>query len=186
VSFLKDRMKQKVFSSGIAIVDDPHRSRGLRSKPFDGEGVANARCDLVRDGILETWLLDCASARQLGLQTTGHAARGTGGPPAPSSTNLYMEPGSVTPEALIGDIKSGFYVTELMGMGVNGVTGDYSRGASGFWIENGKIAFPVAEVTIAGNLKDIFANLTPANDLEFRYGTNAPTLRVEGMTVAGA
>jgi PmbA protein len=186
VSFLKDRMKENLFPSGIAIVDDPHRSRGLRSKPFDGEGVANARRELIRDGILQTWLLDCASARQLGLETTGHAARGTGGPPSPSSTNLYMEPGSVSPEALIADIKNGFYVTELMGMGVNGVTGDYSRGASGFWIENGKIAFPVAEVTIAGNLKDMFANLTPANDLEFRYGTNAPTLRVEGMTVAGA
>jgi len=186
VSFLKDRMNQKVFAPGITIVDDPHRVRGLRSKPFDGEGVANARRALIEDGVLQTWLLDCASARQLGLETTGHAARGTGGPPSPSATNLYMEPGALSPDALIADIKSGFYVTELMGMGVNGVTGDYSRGASGFWIENGKIAYPVAEVTIAGNLKDIFVNLTPANDLEFRYGTNAPTLRVEGMTVAGA
>ena len=186
VSFLKDRMGQKVFAAGIRIIDDPHRIRGLRSKPFDGEGVANARRALIEDGMLTTWLLDCASARQLGLQTTGHAARGTGGPPSPSSTNLYMEPGTLSPEALMADIKSGFYVTDLMGMGVNGVTGDYSRGASGFWIENGKIAFPVAEVTIAGNLKDMFAHLTPANDLVFRYGTNAPTLRVEGMTVAGA
>ncbi len=186
VSFLKDRMGQKVFSPGIMIVDDPHRMRGLRSKPFDGEGVANARRALIEDGVLQTWLLDCASARQLGLETTGHAARGTGGPPAPSATNLYMEPGTVSSDELLADIKSGFYVTELMGMGVNGVTGDYSRGASGFWIENGKIAYPVAEVTIAGNLKDMFVHLTPANDLEFRYGTNAPTLRVEGMTVAGA
>jgi len=186
VSFLKDRMNQKVFAPGITIVDDPHRVRGLRSKPFDGEGVANARRALIDDGVLQTWLLDCASARQLGLETTGHAARGTGGPPSPSATNLYMEPGALSPDELIADIKSGFYVTELMGMGVNGVTGDYSRGASGFWIENGKLAFPVAEVTIAGNLKDIFVHLTPANDLEFRYGTNAPTLRVEGMTVAGA
>jgi PmbA protein len=186
VSFLKDRMKEKVFSRGIKVIDDPHRSRGLRSKPFDGEGVANARRALIDDGVLQTWLLDCASARQLGLETTGHAARGTGGPPSPSPTNLYMEPGSISPDALIADIRNGFYVTDLMGMGVNGVTGDYSRGASGFWIENGKIAFPVAEVTIAGNLKDMFASLTPANDLEFRYGANAPTLRVEGMTVAGA
>jgi len=186
VSFLKDRMGQKVFSPNIMIVDDPHRIRGLRSKPFDGEGVANARRALVEDGVLQTWLLDCASARQLGLETTGHAARGTGGPPSPSATNLYMEPGVLSPDELIADIKSGFYVTELMGMGVNGVTGDYSRGASGFWIENGKLAYPVAEVTIAGNLKDMFVHLTPANDLEFRYGTNAPTLRVEGMTVAGA
>ena len=186
VSFLKDRLNQKVFSPNIMIVDDPHRMRGLRSKPFDGEGVANARRALIEDGVLQTWLLDCASARQLGLETTGHAARGTGGPPAPSATNLYMEPGTLSPDGLIADIKDGFYVTELMGMGVNGVTGDYSRGASGFWIENGKISFPVAEVTIAGNLKDMFVHLTPANDLEFRYGTNAPTLRVEGMTVAGA
>jgi len=160
--------------------------RGLRSKPFDAEGVANARRALIENGVLTTWLLDCASARQLGLATTGHAARGTGGPPSPSSTNLYMEPGKLTPQALMADIREGFYVTDLMGMGVNQVTGDYSRGASGFWIENGKIAYPVAEVTIAGNLKDMFANLTPANDLEFRHGTNAPTLRVEGMTVAGA
>jgi PmbA protein len=186
VSFLKDRMGQKVFAAGIRIVDDPHRIRGLRSKPFDGEGVANRRRDLIEDGALTTWLLDSASARQLGLQSTGHAARGTGGPPTPSPTNLYMEAGKASPEELISDIKSGLYVTDLMGTGVNGVTGDYSRGASGFWIENGKMAYPVAEITIAGNLKDMFLNLTPANDLVFRYTTNAPTIRVEGMTVAGA
>ncbi len=120
------------------------------------------------------------------MTTTGHAARGTGGPPSPSATNLYMEPGTLSPDELIADIREGFYVTELMGMGVNGVTGDYSRGAAGFWIENGKIAYPVSEVTIAGNLKDMFRNLTPANDLVFRYGTNAPTMRIEGMTIAGA
>ena len=186
VSFLKDRLAQKVFAAGINIVDDPHRARGLRSKPFDGEGVANERRNLIENGVLTTWLLDSASARQLGLQTTGHAARGTGGPPSPASTNLYMEAGQHTPDSLISDIKSGFYVTDLMGMGVNGVTGDYSRGASGFWIENGKISYPVAEATIAGNLKDMFLNLVPANDLVFRYGTNAPTIRVDGMTVAGA
>lgn len=186
VSFLKDSMGAQVFAAGVRIVDDPHRLRGLRSKPFDGEGVANARRALIEDGTLTTWLLDCASAAQLGLATTGHAARGTGGPPQPAPTNLYMEAGKLSPEALIADIKEGFYVTDLMGMGVNQVTGDYSRGASGFWIENGRIAFPVAEVTIAGNLKDMFRNLTPADDLTFRYGTNAPTLRVEGMTIAGA
>ncbi|HWA91976.1 MAG TPA: TldD/PmbA family protein [Rhizomicrobium sp.] len=186
VSFLKDSMGQRVFAPGIRVVDDPHRLRGLRSKPFDGEGVANARRVLIEDGTLTTWLLDSASARQLGLQTTGHAARGTGGPPAPSATNLHMEPGMLTPEALMADIEEGFYVTDLMGMGVNPVTGDYSRGASGFWIENGKLAFPVAEVTIAGNLKDMFQNLVAADDLAFRYGTNAPTLRIEGMTIAGA
>ena len=186
VSFLKDRMGQAIFAPGITIIDDPHRIRGLRSKPFDGEGVANQRRALIDKGVLTTWLLDCASARQLGLETTGHAARGTGGPPSPSTTNLYLEPGALTPHALMADIKQGFYVTELMGMGVNGVTGDYSRGAAGFCIENGQSAYPVSEVTIAGNLKDMFAKLTPASDLEFRQGTNAPTVRIEGMTLAGA
>ncbi|MDE2074619.1 MAG: TldD/PmbA family protein [Alphaproteobacteria bacterium] len=186
VSFLKDRMGQPVFAPGISIIDDPHRRRGLRSKPFDGEGVANARMALIDQGVLTAWLLDCASARQLGLTSNGHAARGTGGPPSPSTTNLYMEAGSLSPEALIADIKEGFYVTELMGMGVNAVTGDYSRGAAGFWIENGKRTYPVSGVTIAGNLKDMFLNATPADDLVFRYGTNAPTLRIEGLTLAGA
>jgi len=186
VSFLKDRLGQSVFAPGINIIDDPHRVRGLRSKPFDGEGVANSRRALIADGKLTSWLLDCASARQLGLQTTGHAARGTGGPPAPSATNLYLEAGKLSVKELIADIKQGFYVTELMGMGVNGVTGDYSRGAAGFWIENGEIAFAVSEVTIAGNLKDMYARLTPASDLEFRHGVNAPTVRIEGMTLAGA
>ena len=185
-SFLKDRMGTEIFAPHVSIVDDPHRHRGLRSKPFDGEGVANSRRMLIDQGRLTTWLLDCASARQLGLTTTGHAARGTGGPPMPSATNLYMEAGALSPRALIADIKQGFYITELMGMGVNGVTGDYSRGAAGFWIENGEIAYPVSEVTIAGNLKDMFQQLTPASDLEFRYGTNAPTCRIESMTIAGA
>jgi PmbA protein len=186
VSFLKDRMGQPVFAPGINIIDDPHRRRGLRSKPFDAEGVANRRSALIDDGVLTGWLLDCASARQLGLSTTGHAARGTGGPPSPSPTNLYLEAGRLSVKELIADIKQGFYVTELMGMGVNGVTGDYSRGAAGFWIENGEIAFPVSEVTIAGNLKTMFANLIPADDLEFRHGTNSPTVRIEGMTLAGS
>jgi PmbA protein len=186
VSYLKDRLGQQVFAANISIIDDPHRLKGLRSKPFDGEGVRNKRTALIENGVLKTWLLDCASAKQLGLTTTGHAARGTGGPPSPSTTNLYMEPGALTPEALIADIKQGFYVTETMGFGVNGVTGDYSQGASGFWIENGKITYAVSEITIASNLKDMFAKLTPANDLVFRHGTNAPTCRIEGMTVAGA
>jgi PmbA protein len=186
VSFLKDKMGEEIFAPGISIIDDPHRLRGLRSKPFDGEGVANQRRALIENGRLASWLLDCASARQLGLETTGHAARGTGGPPHPQTTNLYMAPGRLSRDELLADIDQGFYVTELMGMGVNGVTGDYSRGAAGFWIEKGKIAFPVSEVTIAGNLKDMFRHLTPASDLVFRYGSNAPTLRIEGMTIAGA
>ena len=184
-SFLKDKLGQKIFPDAITIIDDPHRQRGLRSKPFDGEGIANRRRALIENGVLTTWLLDLRSARQLSLQSTGHAARGTGGPPSPSPTNLHLEPGAVSPAELIKDIASGFYVTELMGHGVNGVTGDYSRGASGFWIENGEILWPVNEATIAGNLKDMFANLVAADDLIFRAGTNAPTLRVEGMTVAG-
>ncbi len=186
VSFLKDKMGQSIFGQSINIIDDPHRVRGLRSKPFDGEGVANARRAFIENGRLTSWILECASARQLGLETTGHAARGTGGPPSPSSTNLYLEAGTLSVKDLIADIKQGFYVTELMGMGVNGVNGDYSRGAAGFWIENGEIAFPVSEVTIAGNLKDMFASLVPASDLEFRHGVNSPTVRIEGMTLAGA
>lgn len=184
-SFLKDRLNQRVFAPGIRIVDDPHRKRGLRSKPFDGEGVANAARDIVADGVLATWLLDCRSARQLGLRTTGHAARGTGGPPSPAPTNLYLAPGERRPEDLMADIADGFYVTELIGMGVNMVTGDYSRGAAGFRIERGTLTTPVSEVTIAGNLRDMFLHLTPANDLVFRYGIDVPTLRIDGMTVAG-
>jgi PmbA protein len=186
VSFLKDRMGEEVFAPRVTIVDDPHRKRGLRSKPFDGEGVANRCTMLINQGRLTTWLLDSASARQLGLETTGHASRGTGGPPSPSATNLYMAAGVLAPENLMEDVREGFYVTELIGMGVNSVTGDYSRGAAGFWIENGKIAYPVSEITIAGNLKDMYRHLTPASDLVFRYGTDSPTLRIEGMTIAGS
>ncbi|MGH6974566.1 MAG: TldD/PmbA family protein [Stellaceae bacterium] len=185
-SFLKDRMGQPVFPRGITIVDNPHMKRGRRSAPFDGEGIGTRKRDIVADGVLQTWLLDLASARQLKLETTGHARRGTSGPPGPGPANLYLAPGVLTAQELIGAVANGFYVTELMGMGVNGVTGDYSRGAAGFWIENGALAFPVSEVTIAGNLKDMFRNLTPASDLEFRTGIDAPTVRIDGITVAGA
>jgi PmbA protein len=184
-SFLKDSLGKQVFADGTTVVDDPHRPRGQRSKPFDAEGVTNRKRNLIEDGTLTTWLLDLASARQLGLETTGHAGRGPSGPPSPGPTNLYLAPGQVSPSELIANIKAGFYITSLMGMGVNGVTGDYSRGASGFWIEDGAITFPVTELTIAGNLRDMYRALTPANDLEFRYGTNSPTVRIDGMTVAG-
>lgn len=184
-SFLKDKMGEAVMAKGLTLIDDPHRPRGLASKPFDAEGVATARRALVEDGVLQTWVLDLRSARQLELATTGNASRGTSSPPSPTTTNLYLEPGEKTPEELIGEIESGFYVTSLMGMGVNGVTGDYSRGASGFWIEKGEIAYPVSEMTIAGNLKDMFLAMTAADDLDFRYGTNAPTVRIDGMTAAG-
>ncbi|MGH6663059.1 MAG: TldD/PmbA family protein, partial [Rhodospirillales bacterium] len=184
-TFLKDELGEKIFPGAVTVVDDPLRRRGLRSRSFDGEGIPTARRNVVERGRLETWILDLRSARQLKMTTTGHASRGTTSPPSPSTTNLYLEAGTVTPKKLMADIKSGLYVTELMGFGINGVTGDYSRGASGFWIENGEIAYPVNEVTIAGNLMDMFARVTAADDLEFRYATNAPTLRVDGMTVAG-
>ena len=185
-SFLKDKMGQRIFAAGIDIHDDPRRVRGLRSRLFDGEGTPTRARKIVDDGVLTTWFLDSRSARQLGLVSTGHAARGTSAPPSPSPSNLYLAPGKMSPEELMADIKEGIYITELIGMGVNGVTGDYSRGAAGFMIRNGELAEPVAEITIAGNLIDMFAALTPANDLQFRRGTDAPSLRVEGLTIAGA
>jgi len=184
-SFLKDKLGAQLFAKSIRIIDDPLRKRGLRSQSFDAEGVKVQKVALVDDGVLTTWLLDSATARELGLKTTGHAHRGVSSPPSPGPYNLHLEAGEVTPEALIGDIKQGFYVTDLIGSGVNGVTGDYSRGASGFWIENGKITYPVSEVTIAGHLLEMFKSMTAANDLEFRYGVNAPTLRIEGLTLGG-
>lgn len=184
-SFLLEMLGEHVFSRGISIVDEPHRVRGLRSRPFDGEGLATAPRRLIDDGVLTGWLLDSASARQLDLAPTGHAARGVGGPPGVSASNVHLEGGTMSREDLLGGITRGFYVTELIGQGVNGVTGDYSRGAGGFLIENGVLTQPVAEVTIAGNLKDMFRNLTAADDLEHRYAINAPTLLVEGLTVAG-
>jgi PmbA protein len=178
-SFLKDRMGQQIFSKGIRIVDNPHRKRGLGSRPFDGEGLPTKRRAVIDDGVLTTWLLDLASARQLKLQPTGHGPHG-------STSNFTLEKGKLSPDELIADIKSGLYITDLIGFGVNGVTGDYSRGASGFWIENGKKAWPVSGITVAGNLKDMFLNLTQANDLQFKSSTNAPTVRIEGMTIAGS
>lgn len=184
-SFLKDRMDQRLFAPGIVILDEPHLPRGLRSKAFDGEGLANSRMAIVDDGVLRTWILDLRSARQLGLKSTGHAARGVSSPPSPSVTNLSLQPGPTDPADMIGAVESGFYITQLMGQGVNPVTGDYSRGASGFWIEKGEIAYPVSEVTVAGNVKDMFAAMTPASDLVRKTGIDAPTVRIDGMMVAG-
>ena len=184
-SFLRERRGEQIFARGIDIIDDPLRRRGLRSRPFDAEGVAASMHKIVEDGVLKTWLLDCATARELDLQTTGHAQRGVSSTPSPGPSNLHLTPGPKSARELIGEIEDGFFVTSLIGMGVNLVTGDYSRGASGFWIEHGEPTYPVSEVTIAGHLLDMFKSLTPANDLQFRYGTNAPTLRVEGLTVAG-
>jgi PmbA protein len=184
-SFLRDRMGQPVFSPAIRITDDPTRPRGMASRPFDGEGVAGGPLDVVSGGVLQTWFLDSATARELGLQTNGRAARG-GGNPSPGATNLTLLPGEQSPEEMIREIGSGLYVTELIGHGASVVTGDYSRGAAGFIIENGKLGHPVSEVTIAGNLTDMFREMRPANDLVYRFSVNAPTVAVPGMTIAGS
>ncbi len=184
-SFLLGKDEAQLFDSAVTILDNPHRLRGPLSKPFDGEGLPTAASALVDGGRLTGWLMNSAAARQLGGRPTGHAVRGGGGAPGISATNTHMAPGSVSPAGLIADIADGVYVTELIGQGVNGVTGDYSRGASGYRIVNGEIAGPVAEFTIAGNLLDMFAALTPANDLEWFRALNVPTLRVDGMMVAG-
>ncbi len=184
-SFLKDDMGGKLFADTINIIDDGRMTRGLASKPFDGEGIATGKRNIIKNGELQSWFLDCRSARQLNLQSTGNAGRGTAGGPSPSSTNLYLQAGEQTPQELIAEIKNGFYVTELIGMGVNPVTGDYSRGASGFWIEDGELSYPVAEVTIASNLREMFSLLVPADDLEFHGSTNAPTCLIKEMTLAG-
>lgn len=184
-SFLLDALGTEVFDNAISIIDCPHRKRGLRSKAFDGEGLPTAKTKLIDQGRLTQWIMESASARQLGLQPTGHASRGVGGAPGVSVTNLHMGNGSVSKADLIRDIKHGVYITELIGMGVNQVTGDYSRGASGFLITDGEIGPPVSEITIAGNLKDMFKSLVAADDLEYRYSINVPTLRADSMTVAG-
>ncbi|WP_424811409.1 TldD/PmbA family protein [Roseococcus sp. YIM B11640] len=185
-SFLKDALGKQILPASMSVMDDPLRPRGMRSRPFDGEGQRGQRRALVENGVLTTWLLDGRSAKQLGLASTGHAARGTGGPPGPAPTNLWLEPGSVSPEALMADIKEGLYVTELIGMGVNGITGDYSRGAAGFMIRDGKLAEAVSEITIAGKLPEMFLAMTAADDLVYKRGNDAPTLRIDGMTLAGA
>jgi PmbA protein len=185
-SFLLGHEEEPLFPEAITIIDDPHRVRGLRSRPFDGEGIATRRHALVEKGRLTGWLLNAASARQLGLTPNGHATRGLGGAPGVGATNVHIEPGTLTSAELIADIEQGLYVTEMIGQGVNPVTGDYSRGASGFLIEKGETTRPVAEITVAGNLLAMFRALTAANDLEHRRAVNVPTLRIEGMTVAGA
>jgi PmbA protein len=184
-SFLRDKLGAQLFPKNIRIIDDPLRKRGLRSQTFDAEGVEVKKIAIIDEGVLTTWLMDSATARELGLKTTGHAQRGVSSSPSPGPYNLHLEPGELSPEELVGDIKQGFYVTDLIGSGVNCVTGDYSRGASGFWIENGEITYPVSEVTIAGHLFDIFKSMAVANNLEFRYGVNAPTIRIEGLTLGG-
>lgn len=183
-SFLRDRMGEQIAAAAITVTDDPLRLRGASSRPFDGEGVEGRPLTMVEHGVLRHWFLSTSAASELGLATNGRGVRSSSSV-SPSSTNLAIEPGEQTPEALIGALKTGFYVTEVFGQGVDMVTGDYSRGASGFWIENGELAWPVAEVTIAANLKDMFLNMAPASDLDRNFGTAAPTLLIEGMTLAG-
>jgi PmbA protein len=185
-SFLQGRLGEKVFADGVTIVDDPMRLRGLRSRPFDGEGVRVARMELVAGGILKTWTAETASARQLGIRPTGHAVRGASGAPGAGPTNLFIERGSRSRDELLAAFPEALLVTELIGQGINYVTGDYSRGAAGFMVRGGEIAEPVAEITIASNLIDMFATLEPGSDLEFRRGIDSPTLLVPEMTVAAA
>ena len=185
-SFLQDKLGSAVFSKGVTIVDDPLRRRGLRSRPFDGEGVRVARMEIVRDGMLTSWMAESESARQLGIAPTGHAARGAGGSPGAAPSNFYMEAGQRSREQLLGAFPDALLIVELIGQGVNGVTGDYSRGAVGFMVRGGAIAEPLSEITIASNLVDMFATLEPASDLEFRRGIDAPTILVPEMTVAAA
>jgi PmbA protein len=183
-SFLRDRMGQQVLKAGLHITDDPLIVRGSSSRPFDGEGVAGERLVMIEDGVLKHWFLSTSTGRELGLGTNGRGVRG-GNSVTPSSTNLALEPGDVSPEELIRSVGNGFYVTELIGQGVNMLTGEYSRGATGFWIENGELTYAVSEVTIASNLKDMFMRITPANDIDRKFGVASPTIAIEGMTLAG-
>jgi len=185
-SFLQDKLGEQVFGSGVTIVDDPLRARGLRSRPFDGEGIRVSRQELVSNGVLTTWIAESASARQLGIRPTGHAARGAAGAPGASPSNLYLAAGTRSREELLGAFPEAVLVIELIGQGVNAVTGDYSRGAVGFMVRGGEIAEPVSEITIASNLLDMFATMEPGSDLEFRRGVDAPTVLIPEMTVGAA
>jgi len=184
-SFLKDKLGQPLFAPGINIVDEPHRPRGLGSSPFDDEGVVNRRTAIIEDGVLTTWLLNSASARQLGLATTGHASRGLAGPPGVSPSNLTFQPGDKDQAALMREAGEGLMVTSMFGPSLNGNTGDWSVGCSGFWFEGGEIAYPVTEITVAGNLIDMYARFIPGSDLEIRGASNAPSLLIDGLAIAG-
>ncbi|MEM1421557.1 MAG: TldD/PmbA family protein [Pseudomonadota bacterium] len=183
-SFLKDKMGERILPAGLHIIDDPLKPRGLASRAFDGEGLPVSRKSVFEDGVLSTWLLDLASARKLGLVSNGCASRGVSGAPSPGSSNVWLAAGETTPEALLADMRTGLLITEMMGRGLNPVTGDYSRGATGFWVENGEIAYPVAEITVAGDFLEMVASMIPANDLETDRRIAAPSLLIEGLTVA--
>ena len=183
--FLKDSLNHKIANKSVNLIDDPFLKRGLGSRLFDAEGLGTSKHVLIKDGVLENWLLDLSTAKQLNVLPTANAKRGISGPPAPGTTNLMLLPGEVSPESIISSISNGFYVTDMIGSSVSMVTGDYSRGASGFWIKNGELSTPITEATIAGNLKDMFMTLKPANDLDFSHSINCPTILIEGMTIAG-
>ena len=184
-SFLKKKLNKKIFSSNINIIDNPLKKKGLQSKPFDGEGLETKKTQIIKNGELKTWFLDLATAHQLRLKSTAHASRNISSPPTPSPTNLYFEPSNISPKSLIGNIKKGVYLTELMGSSVNLTNGDYSRGGSGFWIDKGEITYPINGITIADNLNEMFKKIILANDLEFKHGLNSPTMLIEDMIVAG-
>jgi PmbA protein len=185
VSFLKDHLGRPVFAKGVNVIDDPHKPRALGSIPFDDEGVANELRAIIDDGVLTTWLLNSASARQLGMETTGHASRGLAGPPGVSTSNLTLMPGETDQAGLMREAGKGLLITSMFGPSLNNNTGDWSVGCSGFWFEGGELAWPVTEITVAGNLKDIYARLVPGSDLEIRGSTNAPSLLIDGLAIAG-
>ena len=184
-SFLKDMLNKQIANPSINVIDDPFLKRGLGSRLFDAEGLGSRECTLIKDGILQQWLLDLSSAKQLNLKPSGNAKRGISGPPSPGTSNFMISPGDVTPENLIKNVSEGFFVTDMIGSSVSMITGDYSRGASGFWIKNGELSIPITEATIAGNLKEMFMTLKPANDIDYSHSINSPTLLIEGMTIAG-
>ncbi|MDC1375784.1 TldD/PmbA family protein [bacterium] len=184
-SFLKDMLNKQIANTAINIIDDPFLKRGLGSRLFDAEGLGSSKHSLIENGVLQQWLLDLSSAKQLNLNPSGNAKRGISGPPSPGTSNFMISPGDVTPENLIKNISEGFFVTDMIGSSVSMITGDYSRGASGFWIKNGELSQPITEATIAGNLKEMFMTLQPANDLDYSHSINSPTLLIEGMTIAG-
>ena len=185
VSFLKDKLGQPLFSEAVTLSDEPHRKRGLGSSPFDDEGVANQTTNIIDKGVLTTWLLNAASARQLGLETTGHASRGLAGPPGVGTNNLTLQPGAVDLGGLMRDAGKGLLVTGLFGPSLNANTGDWSVGCYGFWFEDGEIAYPVSEITVAGNLLEVYGRIVPGSDLEFRGSANAPSLLIDALAIAG-
>ena len=185
VSFLKDKLGQQLFAKGVNLIDEPHRKRGLGSSPFDDEGVANTRMAIIDDGVLTTWLLNSGSARQLGLETTGHASRGSAGPPGVSPSNLTLQPGELDRAGLMKQAGTGLLVTSMFGPSLNANTGDWSIGVSGSWFEDGEEAYPVTEITVAGNMMDIWARLIPGSDLQFRGASNSPSLLIPDLAIAG-